>query len=88
MAPEERSLYLSVSAQLIAKAIAGQGEEGREAKALFDKGGALAALNRPLTTALEREMGLDPRVPEEVSEVAEDIRRDLAKLRKAHSLVG
>ena len=38
---------------------------------------------RPLTTALEREMGLDPRVPEEVSEVAEDIRKTLAKLREA-----
>ena len=38
---------------------------------------------RPLTTALEREMGLDPRVPQEVSEVAEDIRRDLAKMREA-----
>ena len=42
----------------------------------------------PLTTALEREMGLDPRVPEEVSEVAEDIRRDLAKLREGHSQAG
>ena len=42
-------------------------------------------LLRPLTTALERDMGLDPRVPEEVSEVAEDIRRDLAKIREARS---
>ena len=42
-----------------------------------------AELLRPLTTALEREMGLDPRVPEEVSEVAEDIRRDLAEMREA-----
>ena len=40
-------------------------------------------LLRPLTMALERDMGLDPRVPEEVSEVAEDIRRDLAKIREA-----
>ena len=37
----------------------------------------------PLTTALEWEVGLDPRVPEEVSEVAEDIQRKLAEMRKA-----
>ena len=43
---------------------------------------------RPLTTALERELGQHPRVPEEVSEVAEDIRRDLAKIREAWSLRG
>ena len=35
----------------------------------------------PLTTALELEMGLQPRVAIEVREVAEDIRRDLAQLR-------
>ena len=38
-----------------------------------------------LTTALEREVGQDPRVPQEISEVAEDIRRDLAKIREARS---
>ena len=38
-----------------------------------------ADLLLPLTTALEREMGLEPRVAREVEEVAEDIRRDLAK---------
>ena len=37
----------------------------------------------PLTTALEREMGLEPRVAVEVEEVAMDIRRELAKLKKA-----
>ena len=42
-----------------------------------------ADLWRPLTTALEREMGLAPRVPEEISEVAEDIRKTLAKMREA-----
>ena len=42
-----------------------------------------AELLQPLTTALEREMGLEPRVPEEVSEVAKDIRRTLAKMRAA-----
>ena len=47
-----------------------------------------AELLRPLATALERDMGLDPRVPEEVSEVAEDIRRELATIRKARGQVG
>ena len=42
----------------------------------------------PLTTALEREMGLEPRVAREIEEVAEDIRRDLAKRRDAGSDVG
>ena len=37
----------------------------------------------PLTTALELELGLEPRVAREVMEVAEDVRRDLAKLRQA-----
>ena len=31
----------------------------------------------PLTTALERELGLEPRVPREVEEIAEDIRREM-----------
>ena len=42
----------------------------------------------PLITALKREIGQAPRVPQEVSEVAEDIRRDLAKMREARSLGG
>ena len=42
-----------------------------------------ASLLLPLTTALELELGLEPRVAQEVMEVAEDIRRDLAKLRQA-----
>ena len=37
----------------------------------------------PLTTALEREMGLEPRVAVEIEEVAMDIQRQLAKLREA-----
>ncbi len=37
----------------------------------------------PLTTALEWELGLEPRVAREVEEVAQDVRRDLAKLREA-----
>ena len=35
----------------------------------------------PLTTALELELGLEPRVAVEVLEVAQDIRHDMAKLR-------
>ena len=41
-----------------------------------------ADLLLPLTTALEKDMGLAPRVAKEVEEVAEDIRRDLAERRK------
>ena len=41
-----------------------------------------ANLLLPLTTALEQEMGLAPRVAREVEEVAEDIRRRLATLRQ------
>ena len=41
-----------------------------------------SALLLPLTTALELELGLNPRVAREVAEVAQDIRRDLAELRK------
>ena len=40
-----------------------------------------ATLLLPLTTALEREIGFEPRVAREIEEVAEDIRRDLAKRR-------
>ena len=36
----------------------------------------------PLTTALEQELGRDPRVAREVAEVAEDIQKDLARLRE------
>ena len=35
----------------------------------------------PLTTALEREPGLEPRVAREVDEVAQDVQRTLAELR-------
>ena len=40
-----------------------------------------AELLLPLATALQREVGQDPRVAREVEEVAQDIRRDLARLR-------
>ena len=36
----------------------------------------------PLTTALEQELGMKPRVAQEVQEVAHDIRRDLARLKE------
>ena len=42
-----------------------------------------AKLLLPLTTALERELGIESRVAREVEEVAQDIQRDLAKLRMA-----
>lgn len=35
----------------------------------------------PLTTALERELGLEPRVAREVDEVAQDVQRKLAELK-------
>ena len=35
----------------------------------------------PLTTALERELGLEPRVAREVDEVAQDVQRTLAQLK-------
>ena len=44
-----------------------------------------AELLLPLTTALELELGLEPRVAKEVEEVAKDIRRDLAERRKSKS---
>ena len=47
------------------------------------RGSPSADILLPLTTALELELGLDPRVALEVKEVAEDIGRDLAKLREA-----
>ena len=36
----------------------------------------------PLTTAIEKELGLEPRVAKEVEEIAEDIRRDLKRYAK------
>ena len=44
-----------------------------------------ANLFLPLTTALEQEMGLEPRVAREVEEVAEDIRQKLATLKDSAS---
>ena len=35
----------------------------------------------PLKTALERELGLEPRVAREVDEVAQDVQRTLAELK-------
>ncbi len=44
-----------------------------------------AKLLLPLTTALEQEIGREPRVAREVEEVARDIRRDLARRREARA---
>ena len=44
-----------------------------------------ANLLLPLTTALELDLGLKPRVAREVEEVAQDIRRDLAKFKETGS---
>ena len=49
------------------------------------QGSVAANLLLPLTTALEQEMGLAPRVAREVEEVAQDIRRKLATLRDSSS---
>ena len=37
----------------------------------------------PLTTALDRELGLDTRVAQEVDEIAQDIRREISERREA-----
>ena len=46
------------------------------------KASPAASLLLPLTTALEKELGFEPRVAKEVDEIAEDIRRDLMLYRK------
>lgn len=51
----------------------------------FIQASPAASLLLPLTTALEQEMGHGPRVAREVEEVAQDIRRDLAKLKEARN---
>ena len=45
-----------------------------------------AQLLLPLTTALERELGLEPRVAREVDEVARDVQRTLAGLKANRSV--
>ena len=56
---------------------------GPERMCKLIKASPSASLLLPLTTALELEIGLKPRVALEVEEVAEDIRRELANLREA-----
>ena len=46
------------------------------------KASPAASLLLPLTTALEKELGFEPRVAKEVEEIAEDIRRDLKRYKK------
>ena len=57
-------------------------EVGAERVLALVRASPAAELLLPLTTALERELGMEPRVAREVEEVAEDIRRDLARLRE------
>ena len=47
------------------------------------QGSPASPLLLPLTTALEQELGLEPRVAREVDEVAQDIRKELENLRSA-----
>ena len=56
---------------------------GAEGMCELIKASPSAYLLLPFATALELELGLEPRVAQEVMEVAEDIRRDLAKRRQA-----
>ena len=55
---------------------------GAERMCELINGSSAAELLLPLTTALELELGLEPRTAQEVREVAEDIRRDLVRLRE------
>ena len=52
------------------------------------QGSSAAPLLLPLTTALEQELGLNPRVAREVDEVAQDIRKELEALRNANGRKG
>ena len=77
--PEIGSLPKAVLGELTSCSIA----LGPELMCELIKESPAADLLLPLTTALEVELGLEPRVAIEVMEVAEDIQRDLAKLRQA-----
>ena len=58
---------------------------GAEAMVEIIQASPSAKLLLPLTTALEQELGRKPRVPQEVEEVAGDVRKDLAWLRGLRS---
>ncbi len=58
---------------------------GAEAMIEIIQASPSAELLLPLTTALELELGREPRVPKEVEEVAGDVRKDLAWLRGLRS---
>ena len=60
-------------------------EIGSERMRELIQASSAADLLLPLTTALEWELGLKPRVAREVEEVAGDIRRDLENLREARA---
>ena len=67
---------------LIETLVSASRDVGFEGLATIIRESPSAAHLLPLTTALELEMGMEPRVPIEVREVAEDIRRDLAQARR------
>lgn len=67
---------------LIADLMVASPQLGFDQMATLIRESASATLLLPLTTALELEMGLEPRVAVQVREVAEDIRRDMAWLQE------
>ena len=79
--PELDSLPKDVLDDLVSCSV----EVGAERMRELVGASSAAELLLPLTTALERELGMEPRVAREVEEVAEDIRRDLAKLREGRA---
>ena len=68
--------------ELIETLVSASRDIGFEKMATLIRESPSAARLLPLTTALELEMGLEPRVAVEVREVAEDIRKDLAQARR------
>ena len=77
--PEHRSLFGEVVYALVDFTV----ELGPTRMRELIAGSPSAALLLPLLTALEKELGLEPRVAREVEEVARDIREELARRRTA-----
>ena len=79
--PNLNSLHKEILDELMTFSI----EIGPERMVELIQASPSANLLLPLTTALEQELGHEPRVALEVAEVAEDIRKDLARLRETQS---
>ena len=79
--PDLGSLHKEILDELMTFSI----EIGPERMVELIQASPSANLLLPLTTALEQELGREPRVALEVAEVAEDIRKDLARLRETQS---